>query len=304
MKIYKDVLLEWWDDYKMTLRPSTAHTKEVYIKAHIVPELGEVGVKKITPEILKEFVKKLVKKRLASSTIEKIFSIVKAALSWMAEKGYIKTNPAQEVVLPKVEPTEVEAFSIDEVFSILEAASPKWFRNAIEISFRTGMRRGEIFGLKWADIDFENRLLQIKRTVSATKVNERLVGPPKTNSSIRAVMLDDELLWLLKGLKEIAQSEWVIENSRGVPPSPWRVPEYMKAACIKAGVKPRKFHALRHTHATIGLTAGVNPKIIQERLGHSKVGTTLGVYSHCIPSMQGQVVAAFNKIKKDNDSDE
>ena len=300
MKIFKDVLNVWWDEYKMTLRPSTAHTKEVYINAHVIPGLGEVAVKKITSETLKEFVKKLIEKRLASSTIEKIFSIVKIVLAWAVAKGYIKTNPAIGVVLPKVESTEVEVFSQDEVFLLLEAASPKWFRNTVEIAFRTGLRRGEIFGLKWSDIDFENCTLQIRRTVSATKNDERIVGPPKTKTSIRAVMLDDELLWLLKGLKKIARSEWVIENSRGVPPSSWRVPEYMKAACIKAGVKPRKFHALRHTHATIGLTAGVNPKIIQERLGHSKVGTTLGVYSHCIPSMQGQVVAAFNKIKKDD----
>lgn len=302
--LYTDILEMWWPKHETTLMDTTATQKKLYMTAHIIPALGAYPVKKITPDILCDYINKKLEHGsplrhptgLAPSTVKGHFKVIKPSLDWAVEHKFIKENPCNYVKLPKVERPEIIPFTEDEIVALISAARPKWLGDVIDIAWRTGMRRGEIFGLKWTDIDFDRKTLIVNRSVNASAPNQRLVHPPKTASSRRAIMLDNKTMEILQKRKMRTQSDWVLTNQYDLPISQWYVPKYMHQACINAGVKPRCFHTLRHSHATHLIINGVNPKLVQARLGHSSVTMTLETYTYASLSMQSQIVDIFNNV--------
>ena len=175
---------------------------------------------------------------------------------------------------------------------MIEAARPKWLGDMIALAYRTGLRRGEMFGLHWDDIDFIKGSLCVNRSVASMEPRQRIVKEPKTPASVRCIRLDKATLQVLMKRKEKAlpNSLWVFESKYGDPLSPWYTSKYLHDSCVKAGIEPRGIHILRHTHATLLLEKGVYPNIVQARLGHSAVSVTLGTYGHVLPWMQEVVI--------------
>ena len=157
------------------------------------------------------------------------------------------------------------------------------------------MRRGELCGLQWKDIDWEHQFLMVRRSVVDFQ-RQREIHGPKTKRSQRRIQLDAESMKMLRRRQENAISEWVFTNTKGEPAKTVCVSPYFRNACLKAHVPPRKFHALRHTHASILLANNVHPKNVQERLGHSSISMTLDLYSHLIPTMQQVAVDVFDNL--------
>lgn len=157
------------------------------------------------------------------------------------------------------------------------------------------MRRGEIFGLQWRDVNWTAETIMVQRAVTATHSGEREVTPPKTYTSCRCIPIDRHCIDLLRMLQATARSEWVIVDQYGRPISPWYTVRYMHAACDALGIPHRGLHALRHTHATTCLAAAP-AKVVQDRLGHAWLSQTITTYNHAIHVPQDNIVAAYNDI--------
>lgn len=296
---YEEAFNKWINQHSVTISKSTVYNYKKDSKYPII-YFGENDITKIKREDITKFVNELILKGYSGSTILSIFKGVKSTFEWLVDNGYIKENPCYKILLPKKNYKEINPFSIEEIQKILSVNMPKWVKLAIEIAWRTGMRKGEIFALKWSDVDFENNFIQVKRTQSVYG-GKMEIKEPKTKSSKRRIMIDDYLLEILLENKKISNSEYVFSTSQGMPKIPFDLSsKRFKVVCKKAGVPKRRFHDLRHTHASILLSKGVHPKIVQERLGHSKISTTLDTYSHLVPGMQQEVVNIINKINEGN----
>lgn len=164
------------------------------------------------------------------------------------------------------------------------------------IAFRTGMRPGEIFALKWGDINLDAGYISVQRAISraSSKAKET-----KTPSGTRRIDIDSKLTAYLMGMELRGLSEYVFP---GTPQGkykyriPWNIAQIIKGMCREVGIPERNFYSLRHTHATVLMELGIHPKIVQERLGHSSIRITMDTYSHVSPTLQREAVNRFEEI--------
>ena len=298
---FSDLYKEWWDIYSKTLSMEKAYCKKLDMDDHIVPYFGDLRVSSITQKTVEEFINHLRKPTekipngLKYSTISVIFRPLRKCLDYAVSRKYCKSNPSREVYIPKDSLQEIEVFTTQEINRIIQNCSPEWFKDMVILAFRTGMRRGELCGLQWKDIDWQNNFLMVRRSVVDFK-SHREINPPKTKRSRRRIQLDDKTIKMLQRRKNVSKSDWIFTNKDNEPAKTVCVSPYFRSACIKANVFPRKFHALRHTHASILLAHNVHPKIVQERLGHSSISMTLDLYSHLIPTLQQIAVDVFDNL--------
>ncbi|WP_236777872.1 site-specific integrase [Anoxybacter fermentans] len=178
----------------------------------------------------------------------------------------------------------------------------------IYIAIFTGMRRGELLGLRWSDIDFKNKTASIQQTLQKALEGGYRFDTPKTKGSIRMISLPDSVVNILKKIKkeqaqnrlllgESYKNEYnlVFTNTDGSPITPDAIRHRFNRVKEKSSIDVR-FHDLRHTHATLMLEAGIHPKIVQERLGHSSITITMDTYSHVLPSLQKEAVEKLEKM--------
>jgi integrase len=251
---------------------------------------------------------------LNPKTVRYIHTIVHKALADAVDDGLLKSNPADRAKAPKPgrsssrelrfwEPQQLAGFLRHVRGTPLE---PLWHLAAF-----TGMRRGELCGLRWADVDFANRRLSIRR--SLVSVGYRIVETtPKTHQA-RVVDLDDATMTVLEGQRarseaiarseqrELLDSEYVFGHLDGGVLHPETVTLHFQAALRKAGLPRIRLHDLRHTHATLAIRAGVSPKVISERLGHHTPEFTMHQYAHVLPGMQAEAAARIADLVAGSD---
>ncbi len=216
----------------------------------------------------------------------------------------IDRNPASSADPPKLRAShqmEFSTWSADELGRFLEFARSDRLYVLWLLLATTGMRRGEAMGLRWCDVDLGRGQVAIRQTVVSHNYRIAL-SEPKTARGRRVVALDEYTVEALVAYKEVrqpAEDELLFSYTTGNPLNPIDVSKRFRRMCGEAGLRRIRLHDLRHTHATLALQAGVHPKIVSERLGHSTVSFTLDVYSHAIPHMQkaaaAQIAALFLK---------
>jgi len=190
-----------------------------------------------------------------------------------------------------------------EVGQLLQAAEGSPYRYIIFLAIYTGLRRGELLGLRWADVDVENQTISVNQSLQRMVGKGLIVTEPKTRSSRRLVTLPPTAVKVLTSLKTErmdqcgdlgwSESNYVFCNKNGAPMSPDTVSHAFNRLVKRTEIPHVRFHDLRHTHATLMLKQGVNPKIVCERLGHSSVTITMDTYSHVLPGMQEKAALAF-----------
>lgn len=294
--IYRDVLHDWWTIKMLTLSRSTCLQRERMMRKYINPTFGDMDINDITVIDIAIFLQGLRKIKLDVHGERAIFN---ESFDYAIEHGYVQYNPMREISIPHVRRNAVQIFTLEEIEKLIANAHPKWFADAIEIGYLTGMRRGEVLGLKWEDINFEEKRLSVCRSLAGISGREIYIRPPKSESSKRIIWLDNRALSVLQRLKSKSKSDWVFTRVNGDVQPPTNVPKYMHISCDYAKIPARSFHTLRHTHASILLMQGVHPKIVQERLGHCNVNLTISTYGHYFPCMQGQVVDVLNRLYDD-----
>jgi len=302
-----EYLSRWLEDsVKSTVRNTTYERYEQISRTHIVPMLGGIKLKALSPT----HVRALYKEKLSSlspRTVQYIHVTLHKALKQAVSDGLIPRNVTEAVKPPQVRREEIRPLTPEQTKMLLDAASGDRLEALYLLAVHTGLRQGELLGLKWDDIDLEAGTLQVRRALTTAKGGPRLTAP-KTKGSRRRVTLTGAAAEVLKGhlerqLEEIdrAGSLWqenglVFASETGTPLDRHDVTaRRFKPLLKRAGLPHFRFHDLRHTCATLLLTKNVNPKVVSEMLGHSSIAITLDTYSHVLPNMQDSAARALEE---------
>jgi integrase len=312
---FGELLDRWMEVHgKQNLAKTTYAIYASHISKHIKPELGSIQVAKLKAFHLQQFYsKKLEGGRadkkdggLSPKSVAGIHKVISSALKVAVTWELVAKNVAESISPPRVPETPQETWTADHAQAFLISIEGHRLRPLYVLAIATGMRRGEILGLRWQDIDWGKSTIQIVQSMVATP-DGPIITDTKTSSGRRSVVISGGLLALLKEhrekcLEESAVlgttngdaphgSQLVFTSERGTPLNPRNLLRHLYSACERAGVPKIPFHALRHTHASIMLKQGVHPKVVSERLGHSRVGVTLDIYSHVLPGLQAEAAS-------------
>lgn len=307
--------IEYWFDTVATtyLKYETLTLYRNVYKNHIVNEIGYVKINKITAIMLQDyFLKKQEQFNCNSNvgTVKVIKNILNNVYKLALKQNIIKINPMTQVEFKNKKETlkkDLKVIPENELKEIKKAIQNTRYYIPYIIALHTGARRGEILGLTWEDVDFENNRISINKALQYQKnVGLVLVGT-KTKSSIRDFKMTNRLTQELKShylnfqtSKEYYGSlyhqeyNFICCNEDGTPIHPTRFSTFFINLFKRLGYK-YSFHDLRHTHATMLHEAGANLKVIQERLGHSDIRTTMNIYSHMTTTLEDEAVDKFNK---------
>lgn len=295
--LYSDILDAWYKEHRLGIQESTAYN--YYRALPVLKKYFEgIRIQDIDSEMVYDFVQHLRKQYDTVTSARLYCKVLTMSLRHAVRYGYISYSPAVGIKMPKRARAEITPFTVDEVYRIMDTDGPKWVKDGIMIAFRTGMRPGEIYALKWADINLDLRFISVQRAISRAGSK---IKTTKTPAGVRRIDIDNKLSAYLSAIRR--RSDPKCEFVFAPPPMgthkfriPWNLAKKVKEMCFKSGITPRNFYALRHTHATILLEAGVHPKIVQERLGHSDIMITLNTYSHVMPTIQHRAVDAMEAL--------
>jgi integrase len=294
------------DSVKGTVRISTFERHEQLFRGHIRPALGRVKLKSLTPAHVRGLITEKLNSGLASGTVRKIHSTLHKALSQAVSDGLIPHNAA-DVKAPQPAPEEMRPLSETEARAFLDAAgrSGDRFEPLYVMAITTGLRRGELLGLRWDDADLERGTLRVARSLVREGGSHKL-GETKTRRGRRQVNLTPRAVAALKAHRKRQLEERVklaglyedrgliFATNVGTPLNPEDVVKRsFKPLLKRAGLPEIRFHDLRHTCATLLMGRGVHPKLVQELLGHATIAMTLDTYSHYLPSMGNQASGAM-----------
>ena len=300
----------WFQDYaKIKVRPSSHQTYQGYIHNHIRPNIGEIPLEKLTSLDLQKFYKKLLTqgrvdrveakgqpKGLSAKTVRNIHQILSSSLKLAQEQRLILTNPAEGCALPRVEHQEMKTLTTVQLASFFREARESGVFELYYLELATGLRRGELLGLKWEDVDLQRGDLRVRRQVS--RINGDVVEAPlKTKNAYRTLPLAEDTVSVLKEQrKKVGNSPWVFPSPNGGPISPDSVLHMLHRVLKRAGLPKVRFHDLRHTFATLALQNGVDVKTVSGILGHFSAGFTLDTYAHITSAAQRQAAQTMGSV--------
>lgn len=279
--------LKLWLKSQIVLKPTTRRIYDSHIKNHIIPQIGNIQLKKLNTEILQNFINNL---KLSASTTKTVFSTLKSALSEAEEKGFL-TDKWRNVKIPKKESSIVKVLTKNEQQQLENVLKEK-NDIGILICLYTGIRIGELCALKWEDINFELSLLTVNGTQARTEKGVEIL-PPKSRTSKREIPIPP---FLMKKIKKVPKkSEFIISRyKKPVDVRTYR--RYFKNVLEKANLPDIKFHSLRHTFATRALEVGMDYKTLSEILGHSSVAITLDLYAHSLKDHKKRQMCKLGEI--------
>ena len=300
----------WLDKYsKLNLRTSTTRSYTVSLN-HIKQYLGDKQIKRVSTADIQRMYNTLKKKgrvnpdaemgtTLADSTIRRTHMFLHEALDAAVRERLIARNPTNGTVIPKANYKDMQVFNDEQLDKFMEVIEkePVWY-DFFYTEITTGMRRGEICGLKWYDFDEKNGTMRVRRSVSAGKGGVLEIGETKTDKGKRTIVLPPSTVELLKLRKQSAMSDWIFPSllNPEKPVAPNSAYQRLRAILRKEGLPMIRFHDLRHTFATHALKNGVDPKTLSGILGHTNASFTLDTYTHITEDMKrnaSSVVGGF-----------
>ena len=303
--------LDCWlsDSVTDTVKATTFERYEQITRLHLKPALGRVKLKALTPAHVRGLYREKREAGSSARTVRYIHTTLHKALKQAVMDGLIPRNATEAVKPPQPTREEMRPLTPDQAKLLLQAAHETEDRlEALYVlAVNTGMRQGELLGLKWDDVDLDDGSLQIRRTLTITKDGPAFTSP-KTTGSRRSVKLTGKAIEALRSHLECQLAEidrigslWsenglILASETGEPINRHNLTRRsFRPLLTRAGLPEIRFHDLRHTCATLLLTRNVNPKIVSEMLGHSTIATTLDTYSHVLPNMRNQAAAAMEE---------
>ncbi len=300
----------WFENYAMIkVRPSSHQTYRGYLDHHIKPNLGKIPLGKLTTLDLQRLYGKLLghgrverleaekqPKGLSPKTVRNIHQIISSALKLARNQRLIANNPAEGCALPRLERKEMKTLTKKQLAAFFQEAKETGVFEMYYVELATGLRRGELLGLKWEDIDLEQGSLRIRRQVA--RINGEIVEAPlKTKNSYRTLPLAEGTVAVLKEQRRKAgNSPWVFPSPTGGPMSPDSVLHMLHRVLDRAGLPHIRFHDLRHTFATLALQNGVDIKTVSGMLGHYSAGFTLDTYTHITTPTQREAANTMANV--------
>ncbi len=281
-----------------TLRPNTLRSYRSYIENHIRPSLGDKQLARLTPKDVQRFYKKL-SGSLASGTVRRIHTTLHGVLKAAQQAHLIASNPTEQIVAPRFSYGAKQILTDEQldVFMKVIAEDNIWC-DFFYTELTTGLRRGELCGLKWEDFDEVVGTLKICRTVCRKDGGGLTTGDTKANAGTRKIVLPGSIVTVLRERKKSALTEWIFPNPLRPeqPTDPGSAYRRLKVLLKRAGLPNIHFHDLRHTSATLALQNGVNIKTVSGMLGHYSAGFTLDIYIHVTTSAKREAANTMGGI--------
>lgn len=307
----------WLDDYcNPSLAPRTVELYRYICRLHIIPSLGKTMLTALKPQDIQHFYNEKLNSGLSARTVEICHVVLHKSLKNAVKIGLLQQNPADSVDKPRSSRPEINPMSEFEVNKFLEAAKQGPYYSLFYCYLFTGMRRSELLAVRWSDVDLLNMTISVSRSMQYLNKTENHVTfkEPKTKNSKRLIALTPSTSLVLKEHlrsrkiflksinpkfdpdKDFNENELVFCDPNGKPMIPDTISHAWRKLAKRMGLTSVKLHNSRHTHATVMLRQGIHPKIVQERLGHSNISTTLDTYSHVAPGLQAAAAASFDSV--------
>jgi len=306
-----DHMLDWLDNEKKPhIATTTYDNYKNRIKTYIIPEIGYIPLQELEPFHISRFMGYLRKNGsvrndggLSENTLKKIYVVLNSAMEKAVQWRLIKYNPVQAIESPQPKKKEAKSMSFEEVQKLLDSVNDKFMHTFLSFAVLTGMRKSEMLGLEWSEVDLENETVEVKKRLVVNQNSDQGIEheeATKREASRRIIAISSKLAKLLKSYKayqaelrlQLAeeyneQKEFVFCKPDGNHYYPPTITRKAKKAILIAGLSSEySLHTLRHTFATLQLKNGTDAKVIQEMLGHGNISTTMDIYSHVDIDMQ------------------
>jgi len=293
-------LQKWIKIVETSLRPRTWIRYKQIARDHLVPMLGKIKLNDLRPDQIQSLYASKLEEGLSNRSVEFIHAVLRRSLNQALMWGLIARNPALATKPPKPKKKEMKYLTKEQVKILLSAVQGTRYSALYHLAVTTGLRKGELLGLKWDDVDWENKRLQVRRQLQRISHKGYEFSEPKSGRGKRVVALGDLTIEKFRKHKEIQKTDkekveksWqeynlIFPSTIGTPFGPRNLNRHFSELLGKTNLPKIRFHDLRHTAATLMFSQGVHPKVVQERLGHSSISLTLDTYSHVIPSIQSQ----------------
>ena len=291
-----DLYDRWLELYKTTVQESTLATTEKIFKNHILKQLGNIYLDKLSVSQCQTAVNIWFKD--APKTFKRFVFYASKLINYGITMELISKNPMKKVILPKLERDNskfTDFYSKDELNIFLRDAQEYNFKYFMffRLLAYSGMRKGECLALKWSDIDFKNKTININKSLASGVKNRLYLSPCKNKSSVRLLDMEAQTMNYLKewhtkqqkemlklGMNFLSNDNIVFANTKGTYTVLSKPQRWDDAICKEYGLRHIKVHGFRHTHASLLFDAGVSMKDVKERLGHSNITTTMNIYTH------------------------
>lgn len=304
-------LYSWLESLRSrSIRPRTIQWYEEIVNNHLVPKLGNIQLKKLNPSHIESYYAKGLKHGrmdgkggLSAQTVQHHGRVLSQALAHAVRMEVIGRNVAQNVIPPSHKRKEVEPLTPEDIRKLLEVAYSTEFYYPILVAVYTGLRRSEILGLTWRDVNLDEEVLSVNRGLHTHSTPAERLQPPKSDKSKRRVSLPEDLVLALRHYRDTkeADKERLDSVLKGEDPMFARAdgtlmhPDSFSKAVVRfanrANLHGVHLHFLRHTQASLLLEQGESPKVISERLGHASSAFTSDYYSHLMPGMEKAAAA-------------
>ena len=288
------------DVAKHTLRPKTIEVNSALIRLHIIPSIGKMKLSQLRPDHLQTLYAQKLDSGLSKRTVQFIHSIIHKVLNRAMMWGLVPRNVSSLVKAPKPSKRPPTIFTREESIAFLDAVKDHRFYPMYIVAIYCGLREGEILGIHREDVDLTHGVINVRNAVQSLKGVGLVVTEVKNESSKRSVTIPETALQVLTAYLEglHINKGLIFTTSTGKPYSPRNLVRHFKSILVENNLPDIRFYDLRHTSASLLLAAGVHPKIVQERFGHSSIVLTLDTYSHLIPGIQNVASEKMDDILK------
>ena len=301
-----DLFKMWLESIQGSVRPRTLDQYQGVVRNHLEPVLGEIKLRELQPYQIQQLYNSLLAEGKSNRTVQLVHSVIHRALVVGQQLGLVGRNPASAVTPPKVPQKEMQVLDDNQARQLLIAAQGDRYEAMYYLAITTGLRQGELLGLKWDDIDFSSGILQVKRQLQRVPGKGVRLSEPKTKAGRRQIQLGPESVNQLITHRKRQDIEregdrWeehglIFPSSVGTPTGQRNLIRSYKRLLKKAGLPNIRFHDLRHTAATLMLLNGIPLIVVSRRLGHSKPSVTLDIYGHYLPGMQAEAAVMMDEL--------
>ena len=318
----REFLTQWFQDYvKTNARAATAEGYKIIVERHLIPSLGGIALAQLQPSHIQGYYARALREGrcdgkggLAARTVVHHHRVLREALSHAVKWGLVGRNVADAVDPPRAVNKEMKALDSAGVLRLLDAARGTVYFPLINLATFTGMRRSELLGLRWLDLNLSRGTVSIAQVLHCLPGGRIVFEQPKTARSKRLVKLSHETTLALRAYRDTVEADLeqvgdsisgdrlLFSQINGAPLLPNTVTHAFAKIARRAGLEGFTFHSLRHTHASIMLQQGVSSKTVAERLGHSTVVITLDTYSHLTPGVKEDAADRFEEALRQAES--